>query len=133
LLRTTYRNLLVPVLTAAACLTGCVTAVDLDARLAPWREKDEAAVVGRFGAPHRSYDLKDGTRVLTYASGRDEIRSVPGHSRFFRDPVLTSYRYDCSVHFTLDAERKVRDARWEGDLAECRYLVRGPLDARPAP
>ena len=114
---------------AAGCLTtGCVTPQDVDSRLQNWRGQSEATLVSRFGAPHRTYDLKDGTRMLTYSRERETLRTSPGQHRFRREPTLYTSRTECTLNFTLDAERNVSAVSWDGDVVECATFAK-PLPA----
>ncbi|MCA2959681.1 MAG: hypothetical protein IOD12_05475 [Silvanigrellales bacterium] len=115
-------------LATAFLATGCVTAHDVDSRLQNWRGQSEATLVSRFGAPHRTYDLKDGTRMMTYARERETLRSSPGQHRFRRDPTLYTTTTECTLNFTLDAGRNVSAVSWDGDIVECAALAK-PLPA----
>jgi hypothetical protein len=99
------------VLSLVAGLGACVTAQQLDDRLAVWVGQDADALATAWGAPNGTYQKKDGSRILPY----DRSSVVSTGPQF----ALSTTTRRCRIDFTTDADGKITSAKWDGAPDEC--------------
>jgi hypothetical protein len=99
------------ILALIPCFAACVTAAELDERLAVWVGKDADQVASDWGAPSGIYKKKDGGSILTYER-MSVITTGIGQS------AQTSSR-SCRVDFTTDADGKIVGTKWQGAADQC--------------
>lgn len=123
----------------ALLLTACATAkpVDVQNRLNAWIGQDADALVRSWGPPDRTYDFRDGSRVLEYE--RNRIDTYGGFNRpygsigvgsdgsavgigvplWMDEPQISVRR--CLIKFETDKKRIVRQTSFEGP--NCAWAI----------
>ena len=102
-------------LAAMLLLASCVTAEELDQRLASWVGKDADQLAGEWGAPSGTYQKKDGGLVLTY----DRMQVITTGAG---DSAQTT-SLSCRVDFTTDKDGKITHAKWDGAADQCARSI----------
>lgn len=133
-------------LMTAALLAGCATAqpVNVQAELDTWVGKEADTLVRNWGAPDRSYDFKNGTRVLEY--DRNRVDTYGGWNRpyggmsvgsrgstfgvgipIWEDEPRISVRR-CTMKFETDNKRVIRRTSFVGQ--NCAYALKNSIASR---
>lgn len=123
----------------ALTLTACATArpVDVQNRLNAWVGQDADALVRSWGPPDRSYDFRDGSKVIEYERNRVDSMGGWNHPRgsvvvgadgtsigvgaplLMDEPSVIVRR--CLIKFETDRRRTIRRATFDGP--NCAYAI----------
>lgn len=114
---------------AAAGCTGPEDVAEEDDALDHWYDKSERALVLKLGAPDAVYEMKDGSRILTWRRSRTEnqggeistipeTRIVDGEKvvvPITRQTPITTRRFTCTTSFEIDPDGYVVGYTAEGN------------------
>lgn len=131
---------------SVALLGACATAnpVDVQGELNRWVGQDADTLVKTWGPPDRSYDFKDGSRVLEYE--RNRYDTYGGYDRYrggigvgsdgaaigmgfplWHDEPRVSIRR-CMMKFETNRKRVIRAASFAGP--NCGYALKNSIAKR---
>lgn len=132
--------------TLTLLISGCTTAqpVNVQAELDTWVGHDADRLVRSWGAPDRSYDFKDGNRVMEYEKNRVDTYSgwnrpyggISVGSRgstfgvgvpIWEDEPRISVRR-CTMKFETDKKRVIRRTSFIG--SNCAYALKNSITRR---